>query len=67
MKGKINFISDQEHWEKLDYNFVTLKDCDLEEEQQYVCLYSFYVISETLLDVWIRDSHILTYRPQGSS
>lgn len=32
MKGKRNFIADQEHWEKLD-NFVTLKDCDLEEEQ----------------------------------
>lgn len=33
MRGKRNFIAGQEHWEKLDYNFVTLKDWNLEEEQ----------------------------------
>ena len=33
MTAKINFIAGQEHWAKLDYNYVTLKDSNLEEEQ----------------------------------
>lgn len=33
MRAKINFIAGQEHRAKLDYNYVALRDSNLEEDQ----------------------------------
>lgn len=45
MRAKRNFIVGQQHWVKLNCNYVILKDIHSEELSCNVCVYYFYIIS----------------------